>query len=615
MSNNKQNNNSQPTQAAMAAQQFQPFYYYTANGQVQIGYPQMLAGMYNMPFYYNNAFLQQQAAMNQQQTATMNAAMNFHQVQTMPSAMQAPNTNHTNPMAHNPSHAKKAGQTGTNENNNKIGKKDSLKNKKLVKKLVQAQPSSNSDSSDHGVHFNSRSKNESSDHGGSSNGECSDDLQKSQLVTKVTAVKPKKSKPAKPCKKVICVDLPEDLQSIETVTNRFQQYGEILLVRVLKPGKVMPFDLKVYSGKIHDLGQTVCAIIEFETPLAASNAVQKEQENLRLAALQQGAHVTLYGSVDNDTNKAHSEHSAPSSDHTHGESGIHNQSSFTSRSGSSHAGTHSNHGDMSHDSHDDFDEQIEANQRKASLPVGNNNFLPNFKPNFKPRSSFCRGAAKDLKIEVSAKNQSQNQKEISEHQKLAAEVSGVSTCETIKNVEIEKTPLTEQITAIPNPMRCSKDSACDNNSSNGRASSSCTDSSNDTCGNNYKKNKKAESKIISTNNGRITTALNITLLSSNNSNNLANRSANKLELTNQRHPKIINMRACDLLPPPTRPIGRASPGLLSDPSDEFLMVNFLAKSVKKYSRDYLMSLKETMRASVFPKGMRNIPEIVPTYDS
>jgi hypothetical protein len=615
MSNNKQNQAQPP---AVAAQQFQPFYYYTANGQVQIGYPQMLAGMYKngagafpyaMPFYYNNNFLQQQAA--QQQNAAMNAAMNFHNTQSMPSAMQAPNTNHTNPMnvpSNNKNNTKSGQNTGTNKQ--ETGKKDSVKGKKLIKKMVQAQSSlTNSESSDHGVHFNSHSKNESSDNG--SNAECNSESekearnnQKSELITKIAAVKPKKSKPAKPCKKVICVDLPEDLQSIETVTNRFQQYGEILLVRVLKPGKVMPFDLKVYSGKIRDLGQTVCAIIEFETPSAATDAVQKEVGNLRLAALQQGAHIALYGSVDSDTNKAHSEHSAPSSDHTHGESGIHNQSSFTSRSGSSHAGTHSNHDDMSHDSHDDFDEQIEQNQRKASLPNGNNKFLPNFKPNFKPRSSFCRGQ-KDLKIEVSSKNQN------SEHQKLVAEVSGVSTCETIKNVEIEKTPLSEQITTIPNNLRCSKDSACD------RASSSCTDSSNETTSCAKELNKKAESKIVSTNNGRITTALNITLTSSNNSNSNNIRTATKLELTSYRHHKVINMRACDLLPPPTRPVGRASPGLLSDPSDEFLMENFLAKaqSVKKYSRDYLMSLKETMRASVFPKGMRNIPDIVPTYSS
>ena len=52
MSNNKQNNSAQgPTQAGMSAQQFQPFYYYTANGQVQIGYPQMLAGIGGEVFF------------------------------------------------------------------------------------------------------------------------------------------------------------------------------------------------------------------------------------------------------------------------------------------------------------------------------------------------------------------------------------------------------------------------------------------------------------------------------------------------------------------------------------------------------------------------------------
>lgn len=593
MSNNKQQTQQQPT--PVATQQFQPFYYYTANGQVQIGYPQMLsqmhAGMYKnggfpyampngmMPFYYNNAFLQQQTVNNEHNLGGANMAQMSHRGSVggnLPAVnmLNQNNMNSTNAVGL------------TTKNKTGITKSKDQKSKKLVKKLVQAQSSTNSESSDHGVHMSS--KNESSDHGSHS---CEHEAnQKSELTTKVTAVKPKKSKPAKPCKKVICVDLPEDLQSIETVTNRFQQYGEILLVRVLKPGKVMPFDLKVYSGKIHDLGQTVCAIVEFETPLAASTAVQKEEGQLRVAALQQGAHVALYGSVDNDTSKAHSEHS---SEHTHGESGIHNQSSFTSRSGSSHTGTHSNRDDMSHDSHDEFEvDQIEQQQRKQSIPALKNN---PFLPNFKPRSSFCRGSqppSKNLQIEVNAKN-SQKTQSIEAHQKLVAEVSGVSavsTCETIKNVEIEKAPLTEQITAIPNPMAQDIDI----------------------------ERKKAESKIISTNNGRITTALNITLTSSvvnsGSTGLVVNRSATKLDLTNRRHPKIINLRACDLLPPPTRPIGRSSPGLLSDPSDEFLMENFLARSVKKYSRDYLMSLKETRRASVFPKGMKNIPEIMPSYN-
>ena len=39
---------------------------------------------------------------------------------------------------------------------------------------------------------------------------------------------------AKPIKKVIAVNLPEDLQTIEAVTSPFYPYGEILLARVLR---------------------------------------------------------------------------------------------------------------------------------------------------------------------------------------------------------------------------------------------------------------------------------------------------------------------------------------------------------------------------------------------
>ena len=39
---------------------------------------------------------------------------------------------------------------------------------------------------------------------------------------------------AKPVKRVIAVNLPEDLQTIESVTSTFYPYGEILLARVLR---------------------------------------------------------------------------------------------------------------------------------------------------------------------------------------------------------------------------------------------------------------------------------------------------------------------------------------------------------------------------------------------
>jgi hypothetical protein len=74
----------------------------------------------------------------------------------------------------------------------------------------------------------------------------------------------KKQKPQKPVKKVIVINLPESLQTIESVTSTFHKYGEILLVRVIKKGKILPFDLKQFASKIHDLGTTPCAIVEWQ---------------------------------------------------------------------------------------------------------------------------------------------------------------------------------------------------------------------------------------------------------------------------------------------------------------------------------------------------------------
>ena len=54
---------------------------------------------------------------------------------------------------------------------------------------------------------------------------------------------------AKPSKRVIAVDLPSNLQTIESVTTIFYPYGEVLLVRVLRPKKQLPFDLKQFQVK------------------------------------------------------------------------------------------------------------------------------------------------------------------------------------------------------------------------------------------------------------------------------------------------------------------------------------------------------------------------------
>merc|ERR1711937_389278 len=105
---------------------------------------------------------------------------------------------------------------------------------------------------------------------------------------------------AKPVKKVIAVNLPEDLQTIEAVTSTFYPYGEILLARVLRPNKALPFDLKQFQKQIPDLGRTVCAIIEFESAPAAKFAVdtlkfRTQELKFRLALLEAGAEEELYG--------------------------------------------------------------------------------------------------------------------------------------------------------------------------------------------------------------------------------------------------------------------------------------------------------------------------------
>lgn len=83
------------------------------------------------------------------------------------------------------------------------------------------------------------------------------------------------------------------------------------------------------------------------------------------------------------------------------------------------------------------------------------------------------------------------------------------------------------------------------------------------------------------------------------------RNVIKLDLTNKRHPKYIH---------PVVSIsanGRVSPGLLADPGEE-LLIQKIIQNHKKYSRDYLMGLRESKRALQLPVGLPNIPDLLPT---
>jgi hypothetical protein len=88
-----------------------------------------------------------------------------------------------------------------------------------------------------------------------------------------------------------------------------------------------------------------------------------------------------------------------------------------------------------------------------------------------------------------------------------------------------------------------------------------------------------------------------------------------MDLTNSR---FTNCKASDLLPTNLPSTGRTSPALLSDPSDDMLMVarfsednDIVEPEVRSYNRDLLFSLRECKRALEIPTGLPNIPELMP----
>lgn len=61
-------------------------------------------------------------------------------------------------------------------------------------------------------------------------------------------------------------------QLMKLLLKAFGAYGDIASVRVLKPGKDLPADLKRLSGRYNQLGSEECAIVEFEDVEAAVKA-------------------------------------------------------------------------------------------------------------------------------------------------------------------------------------------------------------------------------------------------------------------------------------------------------------------------------------------------------
>ena len=75
-----------------------------------------------------------------------------------------------------------------------------------------------------------------------------------------------------PSRTVVAVNLSQESPTIESVAELFKACGEIALIRILRPGKGVPQDVKKHINKHPEIGTTVCAVVEFEDHHSAKMA-------------------------------------------------------------------------------------------------------------------------------------------------------------------------------------------------------------------------------------------------------------------------------------------------------------------------------------------------------
>jgi la-related protein 6 len=82
-----------------------------------------------------------------------------------------------------------------------------------------------------------------------------------------------------PSRTVVAMHLPHDKPTIESVAELFSCYGEIALVRILRPGNPVPADVRNFVAKRPELDGIVCALVEFVHAESAERAVQSPDRN------------------------------------------------------------------------------------------------------------------------------------------------------------------------------------------------------------------------------------------------------------------------------------------------------------------------------------------------
>lgn len=89
---------------------------------------------------------------------------------------------------------------------------------------------------------------------------------------------------------IVVANLPSNNPSIESINEQFKHCGEIALIRILRPGKPLPNDVRKHMETHFEAQDKLCALVEFEQAHAATKAVKtmRGQDNWR-----SGLHVSI----------------------------------------------------------------------------------------------------------------------------------------------------------------------------------------------------------------------------------------------------------------------------------------------------------------------------------
>ncbi|CBY07735.1 unnamed protein product [Oikopleura dioica] len=108
---------------------------------------------------------------------------------------------------------------------------------------------------------------------------------------------------------VLAINVAEEDAEIERISSLFKEFGRIQQMRIVPPGRKLPVYLHGYATQVPELGQEICAIVEFESEESAKNAVAGFSENdlsqMRVALLGPRLKRNLYH-VNNDRRSGNS---------------------------------------------------------------------------------------------------------------------------------------------------------------------------------------------------------------------------------------------------------------------------------------------------------------------